>query len=248
MGSRPKGFSMAALHHLVGGAGGHHLHVHARADHAVHQAHIDDDALVAVVVAVEDQGLERGRPRPPWGRGCSGTMSSSTASMLMPILAEISGASSAGRAEDVLDLVLHPLGVGGGQVDLVHHRQDLQIVLHGKIGVGQGLGLDALGGVHHQHRALAGGQGPGDLIVEVHVARGVDEVQKVGLAVLGLVMEGDGPGLDGDAPLPLQVHVVQQLALHVPLRHGTALFQQPVGQGGFAVVDVGDDGEVADMG
>ena len=84
---------------------------------------------------------------------------------------------------------LDPLGVGGGQVDLVDHGQDLQVVLHGQIGVGQGLGLDALGGVHHQHRALAGGQGAGDLVVEVHMARGVDEVQGVGLAVLGVVVQ-----------------------------------------------------------
>ena len=85
-------------------------------------------------------------------------------------------------------------GVGGGQVDLVEHRQDLQVVLHGQVGVGQGLGLHALGGIHHQHRALAGGQGAGDLIVEVHMARGVDEVQGIGLAVLRPGSAGGRPG------------------------------------------------------
>ena len=133
------------------------------------------------------------------------------------------------------------LRVGGRQVDLIEHRQNLQVVLHGEIGVGQSLGLHALGGVHHQHGALAGRQGPGHLIVEVHMARGVDEVQLVDLSVLGLVVQPDGPGLDGNAPFLFQVHVVQHLALHLPLADSLALFQQPVRQRGLAVVNVGND-------
>ena len=152
------------------------------------------------------------------------------------------------QADDVLDLLFHPGRVGGGQVDLVDDRADLQIVLQGQVGVGQGLGLDALGGVHHQHRPLAGGQGAGDLVVEVHMARGVNEVELIVLPVLGAVGQPDGPGLDGDAPLPLQVHVVQQLGLHVPRGYGVALLDEPVGQRGFAVVNVGDNGKIADFG
>ena len=63
------------------------------------------------------------------------------------------------HGKSTLSLLLHTLRVGGGQVDLVHHREDFQVVLHGQVGVGQGLGLDALGGVHDEHRPLAGGQG-----------------------------------------------------------------------------------------
>ena len=54
----------------------------------------------------------------------------------------------------------------------------------GQVGVGHGLGLDALGGIDDQERPLAGGQGPGDLVVEVHVAGRVDEVEHVRLAVV----------------------------------------------------------------
>ena len=128
-----------------------------------------------------------------------------------------------------------------------YHGEDLQIVLHGQIGVGQRLGLDALRGVHDEHRTLAGGQRAGHLVVEVHVARGVDEVQVVGLAILGLVLQTDGPGLDGDAALLFQIHVVQQLGLHLALLHRAAGHNQPVGQGGFSVVNVGDDTEIADF-
>ena len=82
-------------------------------------------------------------------------------------------------------------------------------MIHGQIGVGQRLGLHTLGSVHHQQRALAGRQRAGHLVVEVHMARCIDEVQGVGLAVLRLVKDLHGTGLDGDAPLPLQIHVVQ---------------------------------------
>ena len=120
-------------------------------------------------------------------------------------------------------------------------------MVHGEIGVAQGLGLDALGGVHHQHHALAGGQGPGDLVVEVHVAGGVDEVELIKLPVVGGIIDLHRPGLDGDAPFPLNVHVVQELLLHIPEGHGAGLLQDAVSQGGLAVVDVGDDAEVSDV-
>ena len=61
-------------------------------------------------------------------------------------------------------------------------------------------------------------------------------------------MQGDGTGFDGDAPLPFQVHGVQHLLGADALVDGVALLQQPVGEGGLAVVDMGDDGKVADVG
>ena len=152
------------------------------------------------------------------------------------------------QADDVLNFLLHFLRPGGGQVDLVDDRQYFQPGVRGQEGIGQGLGLHALGSVHHQHRALAGGQGPGDFIAEVHMARGVDEVQVVGLPVVGGIGQLHRPGLDGDAPLPLQVHGVEDLVLHLPAVNGVAFLQQPVGQGGFAMVNVGDNGKIADFG
>ena len=112
---------------------------------------------------------------------------------------------------------------------------------------GSGLGLHALGRVHHQHRAFACGERTRDLIVKVHVARGVDEVQGVSFPVPGLVVETYGAGLDGDAALAFQVHVVEDLILHDALLHRAALFDEAVGEGGLAVVDMGNDGKIADI-
>ena len=246
-GLETQGQQMPALHDLVLGAGGHEPDGLPRPDPALLDAEVDHDAPVAVVLAVEDQGPQGG----VGVAGGGGDVGHDVLQHGVDVDAHLGGdlrRVHGGEADDVLHLLLGLGDIGGGEVDLVEDRQDLQLVLHGEVGVGQGLGLHALGGVHHQHRPLAGGQGPGDLVVEVHVARGVDEVQLIGLAVLGLIVELHGPGLDGDAPLPLQVHVVQQLGLHLPGGDGVALFQQPVRQGGLAVVDVGDDGEIADIG
>src|SRR5699024_1701056 len=105
------------------------------------------------------------------------------------------------------DLVRVAVRVRGGQIDLVEHGDDLEVLVHGQVQVGQGLRLDALGGVHQQDRALAGLQRAGDLVGEVDVPRGVDQVQHVLLP--GQRPAGDRPRqpdvlrLDGDAALAL---------------------------------------------
>ncbi len=73
----------------------------------------------------------------------------------------------------------------------------------------------------------------------------VDQVEPVGPAVLGRVVEPDGPGLDRDPLLALEVHRVEDLAVHLPRVDGVGELEQAVRQGRLAVVDVGDDGEVA---
>ncbi len=237
---------MAHLHHLVFRAGRHEQDLAVPADAPVDEAHEDDDAPVVVILAVKDQRLQRRLRIPGGGRDVLHDIVQNRVDVDARLGGDLRRVLG-GDADDLLDLVLHPLGLGGGQVDLVDHGQDLQVVIQGQIGVGQGLGLHALAGVHHQHGPLAGGQGTADLVVEVHVSRGVDQIQGVVLPVGSGIIQPHGAGLDGDAPLSLQIHVVQDLVLHDPLLHRAALFDQTVGQGGLAVVDMGDDREISDM-
>ncbi|MNP41400.1 hypothetical protein D3C76_1351020 [compost metagenome] len=79
------------------------------------------------------------------------------------------------------------------------------------------------------------------------MAGGIDEVQLVGLAVLRLVVKRDAVGLDGDTALTLQVHGIEHLGFHLACRQATAHLDETVGQRRLAMVDVGDDGEIADM-
>ena len=119
-------------------------------------------------------------------------------------------------------------------------------MVDGLVQVGDGLRLDTLGGVHHQQGALAGGDGAGHLVREVHVAGRVNQVEPISFST-PYVIHLDGVALDGDSLLLLQVHVVQHLVFHFPLAQGAGEFQQTVGQGGFPVVDMGDDAEIADI-
>ena len=114
-----------------------------------------------------------------------------------------------------------------------------------EVHVGQRLGLDALGGVDDEDGALAGLEAAADLVAEVDVARRVDEVEAVRLAVACCVLQAHRPGLDGDALLALEVHRVQDLTRHLARVDGVRQLQDAVRQRRLPVVDVGDDAEVA---
>ena len=79
------------------------------------------------------------------------------------------------------------------------------------------------------------------------MSRGVDQVEIVDLAVARLVGQGRGLRLDGDAALLFQIHGVEHLLGHFAVGQAAAELDEAVGQGGLAVVDVGDDGEIADI-
>jgi hypothetical protein len=79
------------------------------------------------------------------------------------------------------------------------------------------------------------------------VAGGVHQVELIGLAVLVLIVEAHGLRLDGDAALALDLHGIEDLVLHLAVGDVAAQLDQPVGQRRLAVVDVRDDGEIADQ-
>ena len=111
--------------------------------------------------------------------------------MPVPSLAEHRMAIVRVQPQFPVDLLLDPLRRRPtGRSILLITGMMVEVVLHGQVEVGQGLGLHPLGGVHQEQHALAGGQGPGDLVGEIHVARGVDQIELVLLAVLGACRAG----------------------------------------------------------
>ena len=62
-----------------------------------------------------------------------------------------------------------------------------------------------------------------------------------------MVDRTNGLGLDRDAPLPLNVHIVQNLILHLTLRQYPRLFNDPVCERAFSVIDVRDDTEITNL-
>ena len=142
------------------------------------------------------------------------TIASSTSSTPSPVFAEIRSASEGSVPSRS---AISPATVSGsalGQVDLVEHRDELEPGLDRRVGVGDGLRLDALGGVDDQQGALARREAARDLVGEVDVAGRVDQVQVVGLAVARRVVDADRLRLDRDPALALEVHRVEDLRAH----------------------------------
>ena len=232
------------------GAIRHHLDHVTRLQAAIDDADVGDHAAVGVVDRVEDHRARRRigialRRRHELAHAVHQRLDALTRLARHPqhILRL--------AADDVRDLLRVLLRVGGRQVDLVKDRNNLKIILHGQVQVRQRLRLDALRRVDQQNRALARLQRARDLVGEVHVAGGVDQMQHDLLAGMRTRLRHPRQPhvlrLDGDAALALDVHVVQVLVAHVARLDHAGHLQDPVRQGRLAVVDVGDDAEVADL-
>ena len=151
------------------------------------------------------------------------------------------------QPDHILNFLHHPLRFRAGQVYLIDHRNDVKIMVQGQVYIGQGLGLNPLGGIHHQHGPIAGRQGTADFIVKVHMSRGVNQVQNIFLPILRLIYGADCLGLDGNPPLPLQVHIVENLGLHLPACEKSRVFDDAVRQSGLAVIYMGNNAKIPDF-
>ena len=75
----------------------------------------------------------------------------------------------------------------------------------------------------------------------------VDKVELVLPAIRGAVGHADRVQLDRNPALALQFVGVEHLVAHPPPVHGGRGFEKPVSQSGLAVIDVGDDAEIANQ-
>ena len=213
---------------------------------AVDQPHQHDDAEIGVVPGIDQQRLQR-RALVALGRRQAGDDR---------LQHQIDVEAGLGRdrhrlrgveADHVLDLLLDALGLGGGQVDLVEHRHDLVARVERVIDVGERLRLDPLAGVDDQQRALAGGERPRHLVGEVDVAGRVHQVEDIGLAVFARYSSRTVCALMVMPRSRSMSIEFEHLLDHVALGDRPGLLDEPVGERRLAVVDMGDDREVADV-
>ena len=226
------------------GARRHHLDALARGEPAVLDPDVGDHAAVGVVDGVEDHRADRA-VRPAFGRGDLGDDPVEQLGHPRAGLARHREAFAGVDADERGELLRVLLGLGRGEVDLVEHGDDREVVVEGHVEVGQGLRLDPLGRVDEEDRPLARGERAVDLVGEVDVPGRVDHVEGVGLARDG-PGEADGLGFDRDPPFAFDVHAVQVLVSHDAFVDDPGQLQHAVGQRGLSVVDVGDDAEIAD--
>ena len=79
------------------------------------------------------------------------------------------------------------------------------------------------------------------------MAWSINEIQMIGNSILGLVVEHDALGLDGDAPFTLYIEGIEDLLLHLPIRQASTLLDKPIGNSGLAMVNMGNDGKISDV-
>ena len=151
------------------------------------------------------------------------------------------------KPDHILHFLRHLIRLRARQINLIDHRQDLQIVVQRQIDISQSLGFHALGRIDYQHGPVAGRQGAGYLIVEIDVAGCIDQVEYIFLPVVRLVNRTDRLGFDRNAPLPFQFHVVQHLILHLPLGQKAGHLDDAVGQCALAMVNMCNDTKISDF-
>ena len=147
------------------------------------------------------------------------------------------------RQEQVEDFFQRLGGLRVRAVDLVDDDDRLQPQL-------QRLGQHELGLRHHrfrrihqQHHAVDHREDALDLAAEIGVARRVDDVD-----ARAVPFHGGALGQDGDAALALQIVGIHRALRHVlVLAHRARLLQQLVDQRRLAMVDMGDDRDIADI-
>ncbi len=147
------------------------------------------------------------------------------------------------REHQVEDGLVYLIRGTVGLVHLIDHHHGLQAQLDGLAQHEARLRHRPFEGVHQQDHAVRHVEHALHLTAEITVAGGVDDVD---LHVL--VVDAHVLAENGDAAFALQVVVVQQQVLHLLVRsEELALVQDLVHQCGLAVVDVCDDGDVAEV-
>ena len=145
--------------------------------------------------------------------------------------------------EEILQALHRLVNAGRRAVDLVDDDDRAQPALQRPRQHGARLGHGAFDGVDQQQAAIGHVQHPLHLAAEIGVAGGVDDVD-----LYARVGDGGVLGQDGDAALALQiVGVEDQAARGGGVAEDVRLLEQPIDEGGLAVVDVGDDGDVAQV-
>src|SRR5581483_4579534 len=143
--------------------------------------------------------------------------------------------------EEVVDLIKDFLGTGIGAVDLVDDEDGRKFRLERLAQHVASLGQRTFAGVHQQHDAVDHLQGALDFAAEIAVPRRIHNVD-----LHPVIQDGGILGQDADAAFAFQL-----VRIHHALNHGfvgpegAALTQHGIDQRGLAVVNVRNDGNIA---
>ena len=146
--------------------------------------------------------------------------------------------------EQVEHLVDGLFGVDAGPVNLVDEHDRPQTLFQGLLEHETGLGHGPFVGIHDQQAAIHHAEHPLHLTTEIGVARGINNIDTDAVVINCRILREDR-----DAALTLQVVGIHHAGGHgLTIAEDAGLAQQGIDQGGFAVVNVGNDRNVANRG
>ena len=151
------------------------------------------------------------------------------------------------NADHVLDLLDNTFRFRTWQIHLIDNRENVQIVIQRQIDVGKSLCLHTLSRIHHKDRPVAGRKTSGHFIIKVHMSRCVDQIENIFFPILCLIDGTNRLRFDCDASLPLQLHIIKNLGLHLPACQKSGLLNDPVRQSRFPVINMCNDAEIPYM-
>ena len=76
----------------------------------------------------------------------------------------------------------------------------------------------------------------------------IDNIQLVRLAVIGFVHERYALRLDSNTPFAFDIHGIENLFRHFAVCQAPAHLDKTIGQRRFAVIDMGNNREIPDVG
>lgn len=77
------------------------------------------------------------------------------------------------------------------------------------------------------------------------MAGSINQIERILFSLIGII-HLDSMALNGNTTLPLQVHIIQQLILHIAISHGAGKLQEAISQRTLTVVYVRNDAEIPD--
>ena len=74
---------------------------------------------------------------------------------------------------------------------------------------------------------------------------GINEIKQILFSILRDVVKGHRVTLYGYASLPLQIHRIKKLFLHLSLKNRLGTLEESIGQSGFAMINMRYDTKVS---
>ncbi len=140
----------------------------------------------------------------------------------------------------------YPVRVSSRQIDLVDHRQKLQIIFDGDIDIGDGLGFNPLCRIDDQQCAFGRSKRTTHFIGEVHMTRSVDQVEDILLTIF-FILETNTLRFDRDTTLFFDIHRIHHLRRHLTVRNRPALLDDPVCKCGLSMINMCNDRKITNI-